>query len=200
MKNILDKLSEAQIEISEQRKSELSVIANTIVQAKSEDPLSLIFVCTHNSRRSVFAEVWASVFIDHYKLPLQAFSGGTEVTAVNRNTLNCLESLGFELSYDASLENPFVKIKISNACTIKTFSKLYDDDYNPQNNFFAMMMCLHAAENCPFIPNALGRINLPYKDPKAYDYSNLKEAKYTETALRMGSEFMYLFKQLKHTL
>ena len=193
MKNILNKLSKAQIEISKERKSELAEIARTIGERVNHNPVSLIFVCTHNSRRSVFAEVWASVFIAHYNLPLKAYSGGTEVTAVNQNTLACLESLGFDLTYDTSVKNPKVDIKISEKKTITTFSKVYDDDFNAQSNFFALMMCMHAAENCPFIPNSLGRINLPYKDPKAYDDSPLKEKKYTETAFLIGTEFWYLF-------
>ena len=193
MKNVINKLSEAKLEISEPRKAELEGVAQTISENIKDTDVSLIFVCTHNSRRSVFAEVWASVFIDYYNLPLKAFSGGTEVTAVNQNTLDCLESLGFELIYDSSLGNPKVEIKVSDTKSFTTFSKLYDDQYNTQKNFYAMMMCQHAAENCPFIPNALGRINMPYKDPKAYDDTPLKEKKYIETALLIGNEFRYLF-------
>jgi protein-tyrosine phosphatase/arsenate reductase len=193
MKNIIKKLSAAQLEISEQRKAELAEIAKTIAEGLNDKPISLIFVCTHNSRRSVLAEVWASVFIEHFNLPLKAYSGGTEVTAVHQNTLDCLKSLGFQLKYDSSKINPKVDIKISETKSIITFSKVYHDEFNPQSNFFALMMCQHAAENCPFIPNALGRINLPYKDPKAYDNSPLKEKKYTETALLIGSEFRYMF-------
>jgi len=193
MKNTLKKLSAAQFEITEQRKTELAEIAKTIAKPLNDKPVSLIFVCTHNSRRSVFAEVWASYFIEYYGLPLSAYSGGTEVTAVHQNTLTCLQSLGFELAYEASVENPKVDIKISETKTITTFSKLYDDKFNAQSDFFALMMCQHAAENCPFIPNALGRINLPYNDPKAYDDSPLREKKYTETARLIGNEFRYLF-------
>ena len=63
-----------------------------------------------------------------------------------------------------------------------------------------MMMCQHAAENCPFIPNALGRINMPYKDPKAYDDTPLKEKKYIETALLIGNEFRYMFGLVRDAL
>lgn len=200
MKNILSNLEEANLNISKQRRAELSEVARTISTHLQKSPVSLIFVCTHNSRRSVFAEVWASVFIEHYNLPLKAYSGGTEVTAVNRNTLDCLETLGFELNYDASIDNPKVDIKLSEHSSLTAFSKLYNDAFNAQQNFFAMMMCQHAAENCPFIPNALGRINLPYKDPKAYDDSPLKGKKYTETALLIGTEFRYLFGLVKDAL
>jgi hypothetical protein len=200
MKNLINHLLKTRLEISEQRKSELAEIAKTIGESVENETVSLIFVCTHNSRRSVFAEVWASVFIEHFNLSLQAYSGGTEVTAVHQNTLDCLASLGFDLTYDSSATNPTIDIRVSETKSFTTFSKVYNDEFNAQSHFFALMMCQHAAEHCPFIPNALGRINLPYKDPKAFDFTPLKQQKYQETALLIGSEFAYLFEQIKKEL
>ncbi len=200
MKNLINHLLKTRLEISEQRKSELAEIAKSIAERIINEAISLIFVCTHNSRRSVFAEVWASVFIEHFNLPLQAYSGGTEVTAVHQNTLDCLASLGFDLTYDSSATNPIIDIRVSENKSLTTFSKVYNDEFNAQSHFFALMMCQHAAENCPFIPNALGRINLPYKDPKAFDFTPQKQQKYQETALLIGSEFAYLFEQIKKEL
>lgn len=200
MKNLINHLLKARLEISEQRKAELAEIAKSIAERIINEAISLIFVCTHNSRRSVFAEVWASVFIEHFNLPLQAYSGGTEVTAVHQNTLDCLASLGFDLTYDSSATNPIIDIRVSENKSLTTFSKVYNDEFNAQSHFFALMMCQHAAENCPFVPNALGRINLPYKDPKAFDFTPLKQQKYQETALLIGSEFAYLFEQIKKEL
>ncbi len=63
-------------------------IADTLAQNK---PVNLIFICTHNSRRSVLGQVWAQVAAARYGISQVAtFSGGTETTACNPRTVAAL--------------------------------------------------------------------------------------------------------------
>ena len=51
----------------------------------SADKVNLNFICTHNSRRSHFAQVWCSVALQHFAVGnVLTWSGGTEVTQCNR--------------------------------------------------------------------------------------------------------------------
>ena len=43
--------------------------------------VQLNFICTHNSRRSQFAQVWGQVASYYYGHKVNCYSGGTEVTA-----------------------------------------------------------------------------------------------------------------------
>ena len=56
-----------------------------------------------------------------------------------------------------------------NAFPISDFSKRYDDDFNPENDFTAILTCSSADKDCPYIPGANKRIALTYEDPKTFD-------------------------------
>ena len=183
--------------ISKARKNALAYLADTLVDKHKKDPFQLTFICTHNSRRSIFAEVWANVLIDYYQLPVKAYSGGTEVTIVHENTLKCLDNMGFDIEKQDDRKNPKVQIKYGDNKHLITFSKLFDDESNPQQNFSAIMLCDNAAENCPFIPNALQRINLTFPDPKQFDDTEMESEKYNDGCMQIGSELHFLFRRLK---
>ena len=183
--------------ISKTRKNALAHLADTLVDKHKKESFPLIFICTHNSRRSIVAEVWASVLADHYQLPVKAYSGGTEVTAVHQNTLDCLGNIGFRIVKQNNRQNPKVLIKYGADQQLITFSKLFDDEVNPQQNFSAIMLCDNAAENCPFIPNALQRVNLTFPDPKQFDGTEMESEKYNEVCMQIGSELHFLFRSLK---
>src|SRR5688572_18825313 len=52
---------------------------------KAGNEAKLIFICTHNSRRSHMAQLWAQAAAAYYGIfKVVAYSGGTEVTAFNR--------------------------------------------------------------------------------------------------------------------
>ena len=55
----------------------------------------LIFICTHNSRRSQFGQVWAHIASLHYRmLNIRSYSGGTESTAIPPGTRTAFERAG----------------------------------------------------------------------------------------------------------
>jgi len=199
IKSLINQFEVEDNKINSDRKNLIKAIANTLKQQHSSTPYQFIFICTHNSRRSVFGQVWATVLAEYYDIPLKSYSGGTEVTAVHDNALHCLENLGFELKKMQHTENPKVEVRYGNSNVIHCFSKLYDDVQNPSEDFYAIMLCEHAAENCPFIPNALERFNLTYPDPKRFDGTPQQDKKYSEVALTIGREFSFLIRHLQKT-
>src|SRR5689334_19004318 len=68
-----------------ERKQQLTQIAGYVCsRTKSDQPAKLTFICTHNSRRSHLAQIWAQTAATHFGFPgVQTFSGGTAATAFN---------------------------------------------------------------------------------------------------------------------
>src|SRR5688500_18683625 len=94
--------------ISTERKEILTKIA-AYIRSKQEQnkPVNLVYICTHNSRRSHFGQVWAKTVADYYGIEqVNTFSGGTEATAFNRNAINALIRAGFEVKQMTDSENP----------------------------------------------------------------------------------------------
>ena len=183
--------------ISDERKAVIEPLRIYLKeQLELENPIRLNFICTHNSRRSQFAQVWAHVAAHHYNLPIQSFSGGVEVTACNTRTVGALKRLGFRVE-SVGRDNPLYRAFFSDdAEPIRLFSKLYDDAENPQQRFAAIMTCSHADENCPYLPSADVRITLLYEDPKAFDDTPNESQAYTERSLQIASEMFYAFNGL----
>lgn len=180
-------------QISEQRLQELNRLAEVIKSQKDETNLN--FICTHNSRRSQFAQVWAHTMARYFSQPIQSFSGGVEITACNPRTVKALESCGFIATNDGGT-NPVYNLTYDhNREPIILFSKLHSDASNPED-FVAVMTCDHADQNCPFIPNAVARIPLTYIDPKRSDDTPDETKTYYNTSLEIATEMKYLFSQL----
>ena len=160
--------------------------------------LRLVFVCTHNSRRSQFAQVWAHVLAHHFGIKLEIYSAGTEVTACNPRTLEALQAQGFSVDILKG-ENPVQRLSFAEDQTpIQLFSKTIDDASLPKENFAALMTCSHADENCPYIPGALARIPFRFEDPKAFDDTDLEAKMYQERSLEIAQDIYTLFYHLKN--
>ena len=162
--------------------------------------LNLVFICTHNSRRSVFAEVWAQAAANYFGLKnVFCFSGGTEATSVHENAIKSLKRTGFSVSQLTHTNNPVFSISLNEIKLQQVvWSKLYNDDKNPQSNFIAVMVCASAEANCPFIPAAVKRISLTYSDPKEFDNLPITDEKYDERSVQIANEMFYLFSILKN--
>jgi arsenate reductase len=186
---------------SKEREEILSQLVQYILnKLKTDGKVSLNFICTHNSRRSQLAQVWAQTAADYFGIPANCYSGGVEVTAFNERAVKALESLGFQIDRKVA-ENPVYSIKAgTDAEVILAFSKVYNDPHNAQQGFAAIMTCDHADENCPFIPGADLRIPLRYEDPKAFDDTDLETEKYLERSLEIGSELFFAFRKASQLL
>lgn len=186
--------------ISTERKQVLTTISEYIQQKKSEGlPIQLMYVCTHNSRRSHFGQIWAAVAASYYGvLNVTTFSGGTEATAFNQNAIQALEEIGFQIHSKDGGANPVYEVFFSDLATPSyCFSKVYDDNFNPSSNFAAIMTCGDAEENCPFIPGVELRIATTYSDPKEFDGTSQAAEKYKERSLQIALETLYVFSKVQ---
>lgn len=136
-------------------------------QIKKEGALDLIFVCTHNARRSQLGQFWAAELAAQFGLNVNSFSGGTSKTEVHPNVIRHLKDLGY--SINPANESGVFECQLSSGASILLFSKKTDDIINPKSNFIAIMTCMAADEACPFLPGALARISMPYTDPGKFD-------------------------------
>ena len=158
--------------------------------------IRLNFICTHNSRRSQFSQIWAQTAAAYYGIEANCYSGGVEVTAFNPRAVAAIQRDGFKVVKKEG-ENPVNFVFYSeDEQPIVAFSKLYDDAINAPKDFAAVMTCDHADENCPVIAGAEKRFPLRFEDPKAFDDSPQEEIMYTERSHQIGAELMYLFKKV----
>lgn len=167
-------------------------------EIKSGRPARLNFICTHNSRRSQFAQAWCSLVQSWMGLEAaESYSGGTEVTACNERTIAALKRAGCSVSKEGS-ENPVYRVTAEDANTeVKLWSKVYDDETNPGENFAAVMTCDHADANCPFIPGAAKRFPLTYTDPKYADDTAEETDAYDRACKIIATDMIRLFKKVK---
>ena len=180
--------------IADHRKDLLKPLHEYVIfKAKQKVEANLNFICTHNSRRSQIAQVWAKIMSDYYGFNINCFSGGTITTECNKRTIASFERMGFMINNPGG-ENPHYELTYhEKKKPIIVFSKAYDDAINPRNNFAAIMTCTNADENCPLIPGSEKRISLPYEDPKVFDNSTQESEKYDERSLQIAREMKYVF-------
>lgn len=185
------------LEISRERKEILAPFIN-YVQAKVDagKRVNLNFICTHNSRRSQFAQIWAQTAAVYYGVKATCNSGGIEVTAFNERAIASIQRSGFK-ALSIGKDNPHVKVTFAEYVPpVLAFSKRYDHPTNGTEKFAAIMTCSDADENCPIIPKAEERIAVNYEDPKAFDNTAMEEAKYDERSLQIASEMFYVFSNI----
>lgn len=165
------------------------------LQRRREGPLYLNFICTHNSRRSHIAQIWAQTAAYYYQVPdVTCYSGGTEATAFNPRAVKALRDVGFTIIEKQSGSNPIYEVRFAeSAPPLLAFSKTFDDPFNKADKFAAVMTCAHADENCPYIPQASARIALTYDDPKDFDDTPLEAQKYAERVREIGREMFFAF-------
>ena len=189
--------------IDDSRKELLNkIVIQIVVERKKIKKVKLNFICTHNSRRSQLAQVWAHYAIQYFKLKqIKSYSGGTEITSVHKNIIRTLQCADFKfLLIEFSHKNPVYEISYkSMKKPIIIFSKPYDDVSN-KKPFIAITTCGTADKNCPFIPDALKKIHLPYIDPKYSDNTTESSKIYLETSLQIAAEMHFIFKRVKNLL
>jgi arsenate reductase (thioredoxin) len=181
-------------QIPDDRKIVLKKIA-AYIKYKENEPIDLLFVCTHNSRRSLFAQIWAKVAAHYYGFSnVETYSAGTVATEFNGNVVYALMHQGFDMWVEGETHNSvhhmiFDSKKNAAVC----FSKELDHFINPTESFAAIMTCNDADQNCPFVPGCELRVALPYVDPKSSDGTDIQTETYLKTSIEIAREMLYLF-------
>lgn len=188
-------------QIPSERLPVIELMAEYILEKiKSNEEVRLNFICTHNSRRSQFSQIWAQTAADYHGIDARCYSGGVEVTAFNERAVAAIKRDGFRVVQKGE-ENPvYFVFRGEESEPIVTFSKVYDDPINPNSGFSAVMTCDHADENCPFIPGTEKRIPLRFEDPKAFDDTDMEEKMYTERSHQIAAELFLIFQKVKERL
>jgi arsenate reductase (thioredoxin) len=183
--------------IDETRKVLLGVLIDYMQDRLDQhQQINLNFICTHNSRRSQLAQLWAQTAAYAYGIQANCYSGGVEATAFDKRAVAAVKKAGFRvISTDG--ENPLYQVSFSESTSpLSMFSKLYDHKDNPGTKFAAIMTCSHADENCPFIAGAEKRLQLLYEDPKEYDGTPQEAAMYHERSRQIATEMFYIFSKI----
>ena len=186
--------------ITAERKITLQPLIDFIqAKASNQQEIWLNLICTHNSRRSHLSQVWAQTAAAYYDIKnVFCYSGGTEATALFPMVAQTLVKSGFKIKTISEGKNPVYSIKYAaNEHPVIGFSKTYDDDFNSQSAFAAIMTCSQADGGCPFIPGAEKRIPITFEDPKAFDNTPQQAEKYEERNLQIATEMSYVFSQIK---
>jgi arsenate reductase len=185
--------------ITQERKLLLAPLV-VYIQEKlnSKNEIRLNFICTHNSRRSHFSQVWAQTISEYFEVDnVVCYSGGTEATALFTMVAETFQRSGFKIDVLAEGTNPIYSIKYSdNQHPIIGFSKTYTSQFNPSSEFAAIMTCSHADGNCPMISGAEIRIPITYEDPKVSDGTQEQESVYKERSLQIATELKYVFSKI----
>jgi len=196
IKNYVDELVNQFDTIPLERKEILQRISNYIRSKKEQNkPVNLVYICTHNSRRSHLGQIWAKAASDYYGInKVNTYSGGTEETAFNLNAISALQRVGFNIQKTTGSENPVYHVYHNDEDEPSVcFSKVYDNSQNPGSEFAAIMTCSDAEENCPFILGVELRIATTYDDPKEFDNTSLQDEKYDQRSRQIALETFYVF-------
>ncbi len=188
--------------ISEERKTALREIADFLLEKRgSASPYGVLFVCTHNSRRSHLSDLWFKYGTLFFGIEgFASYSGGMEATAFNPNAIAAVERAGFNAAFSRAVKNPVVSVTPGNYPVWQMQSKKFTHEMNPKDNFVAVMVCSDADRSCPLVPGADTRFAIPYNDPRHYDQTPAQNLKYDEALNTIGREMLYLTDYLKKQL
>lgn len=167
-------------------------------RATAGRPSRLTFICTHNSRRSQMAQIWAQAAAYHFGVAgVECHSGGTEATAFNPRAVAAVRRAGFRIDDPDEGDNPVYRVRFAEGEEpMECFSKLYHQAPNPDRDFCAVMTCASADEACPFVVGADERISLPYDDPGFFDGSDREAAAYDERCRQVAREMLAVFSKV----
>ena len=106
-------------------------------------PMTVLFICTHNSARSQMAEgLVNALHADRF----EASSAGTEATRVHPAAIKAMAELGIDISGHRS----------------KSLDEFMDRKFD-----LVVTVCDDDARDCPFFPGAKDTIHRAFKDPAA---------------------------------
>ncbi|REJ98509.1 MAG: protein-tyrosine-phosphatase [Planctomycetota bacterium] len=186
-----------------ERKDKLSRVAEYIAARVADgETAKLVFICTHNSRRSHLSQIWCQTAAAYYGVPRVAtYSGGTEATACNIRTIRALRRAGLSAVASTEGENPVYLVQYSELRPpIRAYSKVYSQEGNPTSEFAAMMCCSDADRECPDVAGADGRFPLHYEDPKVADNTPEEAQRYDERSLEIAREMFFLMAEVLRRL
>ena len=163
IEDVISSFKTAPVNVNPERKQYLDELIDFIQQkTNSNESIRLIFICTHNSRRSHLTQIWCQTMAFYFGVKnLNCYSGGTEATAMFHKIVETLIEQGFQIApiinetqdgtegNDAAQlaknKNIIYSVKYAiNEPPLICFSKLYKNSFNPVSDFAAVMTCASA--------------------------------------------------------
>jgi arsenate reductase (thioredoxin) len=117
-------------------------------QKQAQDPIRVLFLCTHNSARSQMAE---GLLRHHGGRRFEVFSAGTEETRVHPMAINAMTDIGIDISRQHS----------------KHLATYIGERFD-----YVITVCDAANESCPIFPGDPQRIHWSFRDPSAVQGSD----------------------------
>lgn len=181
--------------IDKDRKAQLKALgAHVRALHDAGKHVRLNFICTHNSRRSHLAQIWAAVAATRFGVPVTCYSGGTESTAFHPCAVDAVRRAGLRVEKTTDDANPIYHVRFGEGSPVLTcFSKKFDGAPNPKKDFAAIMVCSDADEACPVVGGADRRFAIQYEDPKKSDGTPRESATYDERCAQIAREMLYAF-------
>lgn len=203
--NFCEKLSSTADEIDAIRLPALTTLADYLTEIYTkEDVSAVVFVCTHNSRRSLIGELMLALCAEYYSLPpLHTYSAGTEATRLSTQACEALTDIGYEIKIDESTDtsNPIHHFRWSDTMSPHlSFSKKYTHSHLPTSDYCGVMVCNEADAGCPVIQGMAARVSLPYLDPKRMDGTLEQHSAYMRCIREIGREMMWVAHSVKDRL
>lgn len=186
--------------ITEERQRVLGEISGSIAtRLQSGHKALLTFICTHNSRRSHMSQIWAQTAAHYYGLDrVEAYSGGTEVTACNCRTVTAMRRVGFAIEDATQGENPLYLVRYAEGRPpIRAYSKLYHARGNPRRGFIALMTCSSADQTCPAVEGAIARFAIHFADPRLCDDTPTETQAYNERCREIAREMFFIMAEVR---
>jgi arsenate reductase (thioredoxin) len=177
--------------------SRLKVLQSIVQSATHPDFKGFLFVCTHNSRRSQIAQVWAAFLSDLFQLDLTHFSAGTEATVCSMEMLKALKRAGFNVFKDEESQHRCQIGWRGEESPMAIYSKTINDISLKHAGLVAIMVCDDAQEQCPVVPHALDRFALTFVDPGTSDDTEMSASAYDLACRMIGNELLYLFSKVQ---
>lgn len=163
--------------------------AEALSRELAKGPIQLLFVCTHNSRRSQLAEASAA-WLWRGNTAITVRSCGTERTGCHPSTARALEDSGWVVSPLQDGHYRIQKDEVDRLLYSKTLEEIPRD-----LPIVAMMTCAEADEACPAIFGAVARIPWRYPDPKVADGTDECAATYLQVAKAIEADLQDLVNQ-----
>jgi protein-tyrosine-phosphatase len=138
-------------------------------QALSESPVSVLFLCTHNSARSQMAE---GILRELGHNQVDVFSAGTEPTGIHPLAIKVMSGRGIDLRIHRSK---------------------HLEEYLGQEFDYVITVCDRIREVCPIFPGEPDHIHWSFPDPAAIDGNQqTREQGFEDTARELATRIQYL--------
>ena len=170
---------------NQKRKKRLDNIAS-VINENLNKTRSIVFLCTHNSRRSQICEVWGKVFAEIYRKKININSAGAFKTVVHSQVYESIVKCGLIVNNKKEIFFDKKKFKLNS----KTIDSL------TMKNFIAVMTCSNAEKSCPNDPRSIRNIKMFFNDPRIYDETDKMSREYLNTTIYIAEELNYIFKNI----